>query len=94
MKERGVKLEVLGMDGCSVNCGKHHGVFRCVEVEIGHPFQHVVCLLHGVELFFHHQFKDVDGMTLGPGTWLLHPQHLERIWIGQDQYRLLLAPPK
>ena len=23
---------------------------------------------------------------------LLHPQHLDRIWIGQDQYRLPLAP--
>ena len=23
---------------------------------------------------------------------LLHPQHLDRIWIGQDQYRMPLAP--
>ena len=27
-------------------------------------------------------------------TRLLHPKHLDGIWIGQDQYRLPLAPPK
>ena len=68
VKERGVRLEVLRMDGCSVNCGKHRGVFWCVEVELGHPVQHIVFLLHGVELFFHHQFESVDGVTLGPGA--------------------------
>ena len=66
VQERGVKLQVLGMDGCSVNTGIHRGVFRCVEVLLGYAILHVVCLLHCVELFFHHVFINVDGMTLGP----------------------------
>ena len=48
------------------NCGIHKGVFRCVEVELGQAVQHVVCLLHGVELFFRHVFEEIDGVTLGP----------------------------
>ena len=46
VRERNVKLRVLGMDGCSTNCGIQRGVFRCVEVELGEAVQHVVCLLH------------------------------------------------
>ena len=48
VRERPVKLRVLGMDGCSVNCGIHRGVFRCVEIELGEPVQHVVCLLYHI----------------------------------------------
>ena len=66
VRERGINLQVLGMDGCSTNCGIHKGVFRCVEVELGQAVQHVVCLLHGVELYFRHVFEEVDGVTLGP----------------------------
>ena len=66
VRERGVNLQVLGMDGCSTNCGIHKGVFRCVEVELGKAVQHVVCLLHCNELFFRHVFEEVDGVTLGP----------------------------
>ena len=68
VQERGVKLKVMGMDGCSVNTGIHRGVIRCVEVELGEAVQHAVCLLHGVELYFDHVFVDIDGMTVGPGT--------------------------
>ena len=66
VRERGMDLQVLGMDGCSTNCGIHKGVFRCVEVELGIAVQHVVCLLHCIELFFRHEFEEVDGVTLGP----------------------------
>ena len=66
VKERNVNLRVLGMDGCSTNTGIHRGVFRCVEVELNTAVQHVVCLLHCNELFFRHQFEEVDGVTLGP----------------------------
>ena len=54
------------MDGCSVNCGIHRGVFRCVEIELGEPVQHVVCLLHHIELHFRNLFESVDGITVGP----------------------------
>ena len=66
VRERNVKLRVLGMDGCSTNCGIHRGGFRCVEVELGEAVQHVVCLLHCNELFFQHVFEEIDGVTLGP----------------------------
>ena len=66
VQERNVNLRVLGMDGCSTNTGIHRGVFRCVEVELNQAVQHVVCLLHCNELFFRHQFEEVDGVTLGP----------------------------
>ena len=67
VRERDVQLRVLGMDGCSVNCGIHRGVIRCMEVELGYPIQRFICLLHHVELYFQHQFETVDGRTLGPG---------------------------
>ena len=34
----------------------------------------------------------VRGLQVGMDTRLLHPQHLDGIWIGQDQYRMPLAP--
>ena len=34
----------------------------------------------------------LGGDVLGVRARLLHPQHLEGIWIGQDQQRLPLAP--
>ena len=67
VRERNVKLRVLGMDGCGVNVGIHKGVIRCMEVELGEPIQRFICLLHHVELYFQHQFEAVDGRTLGPG---------------------------
>ena len=42
VRERGVLLRVLGMDGCSVDCGIHIGVFRLVE--LGYTVQHCVCV--------------------------------------------------
>ena len=67
VRERNVKLRVLGMDGCSVNVGIHRGVYRCMELELGEAIQRFICLLHHVELYFKHQFEAVDGGTLGPG---------------------------
>ena len=66
VRERKVQLRVLGMDGCSTNCGIHKGVFRCVELELDEAVQHVVCQIHCNELFFRHMFEEVDGVTLGP----------------------------
>ena len=66
VRERRVQLRVLGMDGCSTNCGIHKGVFRCVELELDEAVQHVVCQIHCNELFFRHMFEEVDGVTLGP----------------------------
>ena len=67
VRERGVLLRVLGMDGCSVNCGIHNGMFRLVELELGYPVQHCVCLLHLNELGLRHYFILMDGTTSGPG---------------------------
>ena len=66
VRERGVKLRVIGMDGCSTNCGIHRGVFRCVEVGLDEACQHVVCLIHHIELYFRRHFDTVDGVTLDP----------------------------
>ena len=67
VREKDVQLRVLGMDGSSVNVGIHRGVYRCMELELGEAIQRFICLLHHVELYFHHQFEAVDGRTLGPG---------------------------
>jgi hypothetical protein len=67
VRERGVKLKVLGMDGFSVNTGIHIGVFRMMEVLLGYPVQHVVCLLHLNELPLRHVLIALDGKTTGPG---------------------------
>ena len=66
--ERDTPLRILGMDGCPVNCGIHNGVFRLLEVDLGYPVQHCVCLLHLNELPLRHYFIDVDGTTSGPGS--------------------------
>ena len=49
VRERAVQLRVLGMDGCSVNCGIHNGVFRLIELELNYPVQHCVCLMLAFE---------------------------------------------
>ena len=63
------KLELLGMDGCSVKTGIQNGVFRMVEVMLGYPVQHVVCLLHLNELPLRHLMITIDGTTSGPGLY-------------------------
>ena len=50
VRERGVYLVVLGMDGTKVNTGIHNGVFHLVELVPGYPLQDVVCLMHHNEL--------------------------------------------
>ena len=67
VRERGVQLQVLGMDGCSVNCGIHNGCFRLLELDLGYSVQHCVCLIHLNELPFRHYFIRMDGVTSGPG---------------------------
>ena len=37
-----------------------------MELGIDEACQHVVCLLHHIELYFRHQFETVDGVSLGP----------------------------
>ena len=69
VRERGVVLRILGMDGCSVNCGIHIGVFRIVETTLGYAVQHCVCLLHLNELPLRHFFIWIDGTTSGPGYY-------------------------
>ena len=56
VRERGIDLKVLGMDGTRVNTGVNNGVFRLVELELGVPVQHVICLLHLNELPLRHLF--------------------------------------
>ena len=68
VREKDIKLEVLGMDGTPVNTGIHNGVFRLLELELGYPVQHVVCLLHLNELHLRHYFIKIDGTTSGPGS--------------------------
>ena len=71
VRERDMRLRVLGLDGCPVNTGIHNGVTRWVELELGETVQHIVCILHFNELFLHHIFADADGVTLAPGTLFL-----------------------
>ena len=68
VRERNIKLEVMGMDGCSVNTGIHNGVIRVVEQELEVVVQHIICLLHLNELPFRHELCAVDGVTSGPGV--------------------------
>ena len=67
VRERDIKLEVMGMDGCSVNTGIQNGVIRVVEQELEVVVQHIICLLHLNELHFRHELCSVDGVTSGPG---------------------------
>ena len=67
VRERNIKLQVMGMDGTSVNTGIHNGVIRVVEQELEEVVQHIICLLHFNELPFRHELHAVDGVTSGPG---------------------------
>ena len=67
VREMDIKLEVMGMDGCSVNMGIHKGVIRVVEQELEVVVQHISCLLHLNELHFRHELCTVDGVTSCPG---------------------------
>ena len=79
VRERNMKLEVMGMDGTSVNTGIHNGVFRVVEQELELVVQHIVCLLHLNELPFRHELQAVDGVTSGPGKTTFEPLHVFNI---------------
>ena len=62
-------MAVMGMDGTPVNTGVHNGVFCVVEMLLGYPVQHVVCLLHLNELPLCHLFCSIDGVTSGPDSF-------------------------
>ena len=66
VRERGIKLKVIGMDGCPVNTGVHNGAIRLLELDLGEPVQHVICGLHLNELLFWHILQETDGVTSGP----------------------------
>ena len=66
VRERGIDLKVLGMDGTRVNTGVSNGLFCLDELELGFLVQHIVCLLHSSELPLHHLFCNIDGITSGP----------------------------
>ena len=67
--EKDMRLEVLGCDGTAVNTGENNGAMRIVELDIGKPLHHFVCLLHTNELSFRHLFAAVDGGTTGPNSF-------------------------
>ena len=69
IRERGINLTVMGMDGTAVNTGVHNGVIRIVEQELEEVVQHIICLLHLNELPFRHEFCEVDGVTSGPDAF-------------------------
>ena len=60
------------MDSTRVNAGVNNGVFCLVELELGFPVQHVVCLLHLNELPLRHLFCNIDGVTSGPDSFKGH----------------------
>ena len=60
VRERNIKLKVMGLDGCAVNTGIHNGVIRVTEQELEIVVQHIICLLHLNELPFTHEFCSVD----------------------------------
>ena len=69
VRVRRIDLKVLGMDGTRVNTGVNNGVFRLVELELGVPVQHVICLLHLNELPLCHLFCNIDGVTSRPDSF-------------------------
>ena len=68
VKERGIDVKVIGMDGCAVNTGKNNGAIRLVEKKLDKVVQHVICGLHLNELLFWHILEDTDGVTKGPDS--------------------------
>ena len=78
IRERNIKLEVMGMDGCSVNTGIHRGVIRVTEQELNMVVQHIICLLHLNELPFRHELCAVDGVTSGPGKLFAQYKNIVR----------------
>ena len=85
VRERNIKIRGVGCDGCAVNCGIHNGFIRWVELELGYPVQHIVCILHFNELFLHHVFDDADGVSSGPGLLWFYFILYNRRFINSDK---------
>ena len=66
IRERGMQVKVVGMDGCFTNTGVNNGAIKLLEVEIGGTVQWVICGLHLNELLWWHILSDTDGVTKGP----------------------------
>ena len=62
-------LRGLGCDGTALNTGVDLGIIRRMELYLGLPIQHIICLLHTNELPLRHLFRHLDGETTGPTTF-------------------------
>ena len=60
---------VLEGDGTSANAGWNDGSMAHIEITLCQSCQHVVTLLHHVELPFRKLFESLDGTTSGPKSF-------------------------
>ena len=60
------RLSLVKADGTNVNTGHRNGSIRYLEMFLGKPLQHDICLLHLNELPLRHVFMKLDGTTKGP----------------------------
>ena len=86
VRERNMRLNALGMDGCAVNTGIHKGVYRCMELELGYSVQHIICLLHFNELFFHHVVRLDQKSSKDPLVLPLMNQYGHKQLYSSNQY--------
>ncbi|KAB7494258.1 hypothetical protein Anas_01934 [Armadillidium nasatum] len=62
------RLSLVKADGTNVNTGHRNGSIRNLEMFLGKPLQHDICLLHLNELPLRHVFMKLDGTTKGNET--------------------------
>ncbi|KAB7494927.1 hypothetical protein Anas_11759, partial [Armadillidium nasatum] len=60
------RLSLVKADGTNVNTGHRNGSIRYLEMFLGKPLQHDICLLHLNELPLRHVFMKLDSTTKGP----------------------------
>ncbi|KAB7504140.1 hypothetical protein Anas_12113 [Armadillidium nasatum] len=63
------RLSLVKADGTNVNTGHRNGSIRYLEMFLGKPLQHDICLLHLNELPLRHVFMKLDGTTKGPNNF-------------------------
>ena len=61
-------VDLVGSDTCNKNSGQHKGVQAMLEEKLKRPLQRILCLKHGIEIFWHQFFRLIDGETSGPST--------------------------
>ena len=61
-------VELIGSDTCNKNSGQHKGVHAKLEERLKRPLQRIMCLKHGIEIFWHRFFRLIDGEFSGPIT--------------------------